>query len=60
MNRLLNDFVGKLTSGKYAKIAKCSHDTAIRDIREMMKYDILRQGQGAGRGTHYELSEKLK
>jgi Fic family protein len=55
MNRLLDDFMGKLTTGKYAKLAKCSTDTALRDIRELMEYGILRPGEGGGRSTSYEI-----
>jgi Fic family protein len=55
LNRLLDDFTGKLTSGKYAKLAKCSTDTALRDIRELMEYGILRQSEGGGRSTSYEI-----
>ena len=55
INRLLDGFEGKLTSGKYAKLAKCSPDTALRDIRELMEYGILRQGVSGGRSTSYEL-----
>ena len=57
INRLLDDFVGKLTSSKYAKLAKCSQDTATRDIRELMEYGIMKAGDAGGRSTHYELSE---
>lgn len=57
INRLLDDFAGKLTSGKYAKLAKCSQDTAIRDIKLLLEHRILRQGEGAGRNTHYELAD---
>ena len=56
INRLLDDFVGKLTSSKYAKLAKCSQDTATRDIRELMEYGIMKAGDAGGRSTHYELS----
>jgi len=56
INRLLNDFTGKLTTGKYAKLAKCSTDTALRDIRELMAYGILRQSEGGGRNTSYEIA----
>ena len=49
INRLLDGFEGKLTSGKYAKLAKCSPDTALRDIRELMEYGILRQGESGVR-----------
>lgn len=55
INRLLDNFQGKLTSGKYAKLAKCSSDTALRDIRELINYGILQQGKGGGRSTSYEL-----
>jgi Fic family protein len=55
INRLLDDFTGKLTTGKYAKLAKCSTDTALRDIRELMEYGILRQSEGGGRSTSYEI-----
>lgn len=53
INRLLDGFEGKLTSGKYATLAKCSPDTALRDIRELMEYGILKQGVGGGRSTCY-------
>ena len=56
INRLLDGFEGKLTSGKYAKLAKCSPDTALRDIRELMEYGILRQGEGGGRSVNYEMA----
>ncbi|MEA4991648.1 hypothetical protein SDC9_27298 [bioreactor metagenome] len=58
INRLLVGFEGKLTSGKYAKLAKCSPDTALRDIRELMEYGMLRQGESGGRSTSYTLVEK--
>lgn len=52
---LLDGFEGNLTSSKWAKICKCSQDTAIRSINHLVKNKILVQ-QGAGRGTHYVLS----
>ncbi len=55
INRLLDGFEGKLTSGKYAKLAKCSPDTALRDIRELMEYGILKQSEEGGRSTSYTL-----
>ena len=55
INRLLDEFEGKLTSGKYAKLAKCSADTALRDIRELMGYGILKQSEEGGRSTSYAL-----
>lgn len=55
LNRLLDGFTGHLTSGKWAKIAKCSQDTAHRDIKELVGLDILKQGESGGRSTHYVL-----
>ncbi len=60
INSLLDGFEGKLTSGKYAKLAKCSPDTALRDIRELMEYGILRQGESGGRSTSYEMIHFLE
>ncbi|MDR3175895.1 MAG: Fic family protein [Desulfovibrio sp.] len=57
INRLLDGFEGKLTSGRYAMLAKCSPDTALRDIRELLKLDILRQSAAGGRSTSYELAD---
>ncbi|OUO50706.1 cell filamentation protein Fic [Desulfovibrio sp. An276] len=55
--RLLDNFEGKLTSSKYAKLAKCSSDTALRDIKEMVEYNILKQGEAGGRSTSYVLTQ---
>ncbi len=52
INRLLDGFNGNLTSGKYAKICHCSPDTALRDIQELLKMNILNK-EGEGRGTYY-------
>jgi Fic family protein len=57
LNRLLDGFDGKLTSSKYAKIEKCSPDTALRDINELVKRDILAKDEGGGRNTSYSLKE---
>jgi len=56
VNRLLNGFEGKLTSSKYAILAKCSQDTAIRDIDDLIKQDILTKDPGGGRSTSYSLA----
>ena len=56
VNRLLDNFVGKLTSSKYSKLAKCSQDTAARDIRELLRFGILKQSEEGGRSTSYMLS----
>lgn len=57
INRLLNGFKGFLTTSKYAKLAKCSADTALRDIRDMLDRGILVQNPGGGRSTSYRLAE---
>lgn len=57
LNRLLNGFVGKLTTKKYAKLAKCSHDTALRDIQNLIEHGILEKDPGGGRNTSYSLKE---
>ena len=55
INNLLDGFDGKLTSSKWAKIAKCSKDTAIRDINDLINKNILRKEAAGGRSTNYEL-----
>lgn len=55
INRLLDGFDGKLTTSKWAKINKCSQDTALRDIQDLMKKDILQKEASGGRSTNYEL-----
>ena len=55
LNKLLDDFEGKLTSSKWAKIARCSQDTAIRDIQDLINKGILRKEAEGGRSTNYEL-----
>ncbi|MFT6814462.1 MAG: Fic family protein [Sphingobacteriales bacterium] len=55
LNMLLDDFKGKLTSSKWAKIAKCSKDTAIRDINDLIKKVILVKDGAGGRSTNYEI-----
>ena len=56
INRLLDNFEGKLTSSKWAKLAKCSQDTASRDIDDLIKKGILEKGQAGGRSTSYCLA----
>ena len=58
LNRLLNGFVGRLTTTKYAKLAKCSHDTALRDIQELIEHGVLEKNPGGGRSTSYLLKEE--
>lgn len=57
LNKLLDGFEGKLKTSKWAKIAKCSQDTALRDIKDLMKKEILKQEKSGGRSTNYELIE---
>lgn len=56
LNRLLNGFEGKLTTTKWAKITKCSQDTALRDIDALIKLNILEKEKAGGRSTSYILS----
>jgi Fic family protein len=56
LNRLLDGFEGKLTSSKWAILAKCSQDTANRDIAALIDIGLLRRGEGGGRSTHYEIT----
>jgi Fic family protein len=57
VNRLLDGFEGKLTSSKWAKLAKCSQDTAHRDINDLVKRGILAKDAAGGRSTSYSLTE---
>lgn len=57
INRLLDGFEGKLTSSKWAAIAKCSPDTALRDITELLARGVLRKSDAGGRSTSYELND---
>lgn len=57
INRLLNGFEGKLTSSKWAKLAKCSQDTALRDIDDLLQRGILVKDAAGGRSTSYSLRE---
>ncbi len=57
INRLLNGFEGKLTSSKWAKLAKCSQDTALRDIDDLLQRGILIKDAAGGRSTSYSLRE---
>jgi Fic family protein len=57
LNKLLDGFDGKLTSSKWAKIAKCSKDTAIRDINDLIDKGILQKESAGGRSTNYELKQ---
>lgn len=55
LNRLLDDFDGKLTSSKWAAMTKCSPDTALRDLSDLAAKGILRKSDSGGRSTSYDL-----
>jgi len=55
INRLLDGFDGKLTTSKWAKLTKCSPDTALRDISDRVTRKILRKKEAGGRSTSSEL-----
>ena len=57
LNKILDGFEGKLTSSKWAKIAKCSKDTAIRDINDLIQKGMLQKEEAGGRSTNYELKK---
>lgn len=58
INRLLDGFEGKLSSSKYAKLTKCSPDTALRDINGLLARGILTREAGGGRSTGYRLADQ--
>jgi Fic family protein len=60
LNRVLDGFEGKLTTSKYAKLAKCSQDTAFRDILALVERGILVRGPEGGRSTSYALAPKYQ
>jgi len=59
LNKLLDGFTGKLNTSKWAKITKCSTDTALRDIQFLMKKGILKKEAAGGRSTNYELIKEI-
>ncbi len=60
INRMLeHDFKGNMKTSKYAKLAKCSNDTALRDIQDLKGRGILIQNPGSGRSTSYRLPDEI-
>ncbi|MTK53627.1 Fic family protein [Paludibacter sp.] len=55
LNMLMDDFEGVLNTTKWAKIGKCSQDTALRDIQDLIEKGILAKSEQGGRSTNYEL-----
>nr|WP_262901562.1 hypothetical protein [Candidatus Sulfidibacterium hydrothermale] len=58
LNKLFDGFIGNLTTSKWAKIAKCSQDTALRDIQDLIDKGILIKSNSGGRSTKYELKNE--
>ncbi|MDE0709547.1 MAG: hypothetical protein OXH89_03850, partial [bacterium] len=58
LNRLLDGFDGKLTTSKWAKLANCSQDTALRDITALVDDGILVRSSARGRSTNYSLTTR--
>lgn len=56
INRILDGFEGKLTSSKWASLAKCSQDTALRDIEDLVRRQVLAKDPAGGRSTSYSLN----
>ncbi len=54
---LLNGFEGKLTSSKWGKLEKCSQDTALRDIEDLIQKGVLTKDSAGGRSTSYSLAK---
>lgn len=55
LNKMLDGFEGNLTTSKWAKLAKCSQDTAHRDILKLIELKVLAKADSSGRSTHYRL-----
>ena len=61
INRMLeDDFKGHMNTSKYAKLAKCSNDTALRDIQNLKARGIFIQNPGGGRSTSYRLPDEVE
>lgn len=58
LTRMLGDWEGNLTSTKFAKIATCSTDTALRDITELMAAGVLQRNGAGGRSVSYRLADR--
>jgi Fic family protein len=58
LNRFLDGIEGKLTTSRYAKLANCSQDSALRDLTDLVERGVLIRGEGGGRSTNYVLADK--
>ena len=59
LRRLINGFEGKLTTTKWTKMTKCSQDTALRDITDLIQKSVLERSQSGGRSTSYDVVNKI-
>lgn len=59
VNKMLDGIEGKMSSSKWSKMAKCSKDSAVRDINELIKLGILKKEIAGGRSTNYEINKDL-
>lgn len=57
LNRLLDGFTGKMTTSKWATISKCSHDTALREVSDLVERGILRRDTAGGHNMGYLLDK---
>ena len=57
LGRFLDDFKGRMTNAKYAKLAKCSADTALRDLRQLVAWNILTPDGAGGRSAGYVIQD---
>jgi Fic family protein len=57
ISRILDDFKGHLTTSKYAKLAECSNDTALRDIQALLERGVIVKNPGGGRSTSYRMAD---
>jgi len=60
LNRMLENFKGFMNTSKYATLAKCSHDTALRDIKALVHYGVFVPNQAGGRSTSYRLATETE
>ncbi len=60
LDRLLDGFEGKLTTSKWAALAKCSTDTALRNVNELVQRGVLQKSAASGRSTNYEINNLVE
>ncbi len=58
LNKLMDGFTGKLTTSKWAALTHCSHDTALRDIQDLLRRNILKKEEAGGRSTGYLMAPR--